>query len=127
MSEGIPDSIKQFLARYIRSVEHIEILLLLRNQPDRTWTVLQVYEVIRSSQSSIEKGLERFAAHGFLAEEKESQATYRYAPRTEELSAALEQIEANYRVSRVRMIEAIFAAEVDPAQEFADAFKLRKN
>jgi hypothetical protein len=126
-AEAFPDSAKQFLSRYIRSLEELELLLLLRGQPDRPWTVAQVYEVIRSSQSSLQKGLESFAREGFFSEEKGALPAFRYAPRNEELRSAVEQVAASYRLSRVRVIEAIFAPEIDPVQTFADAFKLRKD
>ena len=126
-SEALPDSIKQFLSRHIHSLEQLELLLLLRGQPDRSWTLPQVYESIRSSHASLQKGLESFADKGFFAEEKGAITVFRYAPRNDELRAAVEQIAASYRHSRVRVIEAIFAPEIDPVQTFADAFKLRKD
>jgi hypothetical protein len=127
-TEALPDSVKQFLSRYIRSLEQLELLLLLRGQPDRLWTVPQVYEVIRSSQRSLQSGLESFAHEGFFAEDKRAALPgFRYSPRNDELRGAVEQIAASYRHSRVRVIEAIFAPEIDPVQKFADAFKLRKD
>ena len=126
-TEALPDSVKQFLSRYIRSLEQLELLLLLRGQPDRPWTVAQAYEVIRSTHRSLQTGLELFASEGFFAEEQGPPPAFRYAPRNDELRAAVEQIAASYRISRVRVIEAIFAPEIDPVQKFADAFKLRKD
>ena len=126
-SETLPEPVKRFLSRYIHSLEQLELLLLLRAHPARLWTVVQVYEVIRSSQASLQKGLESFAREGFFAEEKESVPGFRYAPRDDELREAVEQVAASYQLSRVRVIEAIFAPEIDPVQTFADAFKLRKD
>lgn len=125
--ETFPDSARHFLGRYIRSLEQLEVLLLLRREPDRWWTVPQVYEVIRSSHRSLEGGLEAFVGQGFLAQEKGPPPAFRYAPRSEELRAGVEQIAASYQHSRVRVIEAIFAPPLDPVQRFADAFKLRKD
>jgi hypothetical protein len=126
-TEVLPDSIRQFLSRYIHSLEQLELLLLLRGQPDRLWTVPQVYEVIRSSQPSLQKRLETFADQGFFAEAKGSPPAFRYLPQNDELRTAVEQIAAIYQLSRVRVIEAIFTPQIDPVQTFADAFKLRKD
>ncbi len=123
-TEPLPDSVRGFLSRYIHSLEQLELLLVVRGQPDRLWTVAEVYEIIRSSQRSLAKGLESFVAEGFFSEHN---GFFRYAPRTEELRIAVEQIAAAYQFSRVRVIEAIFASEIDPVQKFADAFKLRKD
>lgn len=126
-TEAFPDSARQFLSRYIHSLEQLELLLLLQGQPDRVWTVSQVYEIIRSSQGSLQKGLESFVKEGFFVEVEGTVPAFRYAPRSEELRREVEQIAASYRLSRVRVIEAIFAPEIDPVQKFADAFKLRKD
>jgi hypothetical protein len=126
-TEALPDSLKRFLSRYIHSLEQLELLRLLRSQPHRPWTVAQVYEVTRSSQSSLQKGLESFAREGCFSEENGAPPAFRYASRDEEMRSAVEQVAASYRLSRGRVIEAIFAPEIDPVQTFADAFKLKKD
>jgi hypothetical protein len=126
-NDALSAPVKELLARHIQSVEQLEILLLLQSQPQRTWTADEVYEVIRSSQSSIAARLQTFSAAGFLQEVKGPPPTYRFAPRHENLRSAVEQTASAYQTWRVRVIEAIFAPSMDPAQSFADAFKLRKN
>jgi hypothetical protein len=83
--------------------------------------------VIRSSKASIADRLKAFTNDGFLAEENGPPASFRYAPRSEELRHAVEQTARVYQTHRIRVIEAIFAPVVDPVQSFADAFKLRKD
>lgn len=124
--DTLPTSVQQFLAKYIRSLEQLEVLLLLRNSPDRSWTSAEVYEVVRSSRSSIEERLESFVQLGFLAKEDGPPATFRYGP-TGDLGAAIDETAAAYQKWRVRVIEVIFTPAVDPAQRFADAFKVRKD
>jgi hypothetical protein len=126
-SDAIPPAVKQLLARYIRSVEQLEILLLVQGQPNRAWTAAEVYDVIRSSRTSIAERLKDFTAAGFLAEEPGPPAGCRYAPKDNALRAAVDETALLYQTRRVRVIEAIFAPEVDPVQSFADAFKLRKD
>ena len=124
-SDPLPPAVRHLLSRHVQSVEQLEVLLLLRNAPQRAWTAAEVYDVVRSSQSSIAARLKTFTADGFLSEEAGPPQTYRYAPKDDNLRAALDQTAAAYQTSRVRVIEAIFAPEVDPVQSFADAFKLR--
>ena len=126
-SDALPPPVKQLLAQHIQSVEQLEVLLLLRSQPQRAWVAAEVYDVIRSSQSSIAARLKDFTAAGFLLEENGNGPTYRYAPKDENLRSALDQTAAAYQTWRIRVIEAIFAPEIDPVQSFADAFKLRKD
>ncbi|MBA3273555.1 MAG: hypothetical protein H0T11_06760 [Chthoniobacterales bacterium] len=126
-TEALPAPVKQLLARHIQSVEQLEVLLLLHSQPQRSWTSIEVYDSIRSSQSSISARLQAFTAAGFLVEDKGPPQTFRYAPKDESLRSAVELTANAYRTWRIRIIEAIFAPESDPVQSFADAFRLRKD
>ena len=125
--DSLSPPVKQLLARHIQSVEQLEVLLLLRSQPQRAWTAAEVFEVIRSSEPSIAARLQAFTAQGFLVEEKGPPAKYRFAPKDQNLDAAVDQTATAYQTWRVRVIEAIFAPQTDPVQSFADAFKLRKD
>ena len=126
-SDDLPPPVKQLLARYIRSVEQLEVLLLFAAQSNRTWTATDVYEVIRSSKTSIADRVKGFTNDGFLAEENGTPPSFRYAPKSEDLRRAVEETARVYQTHRIRVIEAIFAPVVDPVQSFADAFKLRKD
>src|SRR5687767_2643146 len=123
--ETLPASVQQFLSKYIRSLEQLEVLLLLRNSPNRSWTSAEVYEVVRSSRPSVEERLESFVQLGFLAKDG-APPTFRYAPK-KNLGDAVDETAGAYQKWRVRVIEAIFTPVVDPAQRFADAFKVRKD
>jgi hypothetical protein len=124
MVEALSPAVTQFLAEYIQSLEQLEILLLLRAGPDRLWSPADIYEVVRSSPSSVTKRLESFVALGFLTQESGS-ALFRYAP-PDPLRAALDETAVAYQKWRIRVIEVIFAPEKDAVQNFADAFKVRK-
>jgi len=124
--EALPTSVQQFLSKYIQSLEQLEVLLLLRNSENRFWTSAEVYEVVRSSRSSIEERLESFVLLGFFAKDEGPPPTFCYAPK-EILAAAVDETASAYQKWRVRVIEAIFTPVVDPAQRFADAFKVRKD
>jgi len=125
-SETPPISVQRFLSKYIRSLEQLEVLLLLRNSPNRVWTAAEVYEVVRSSRASVEERLESFVQLGFLGKDLGPPSAFRYAP-TDNLGAAVDETASAYQKWRVRVIEAIFTPDVDPAQRFADAFKVRKD
>ena len=125
MAEQLPSTVRAFLARYIRSVEQLEVLLLVQDQPNRSWSAGDVYSVIRSSEASIASRLQAFAKEGFLAQENDGR--YRFAPQNTDLRAAVEQTAVAYKTWRIRVVEAIFTPPSDPVQSFADAFRLRKD
>lgn len=125
-TEALPVAVQQLLSRHIRSVEQLEVLLLLHSHPDRSWSAAQVYEVVRSSTSSVAARLEAFTETGFLTKTEGTPATYRYAAEST-LCSAVDETAHAYQTWRLRVIEAIFAPESDPVQKFADAFRLRKD
>jgi hypothetical protein len=127
MADQLPHAVRQLLARYIRSVEQLEVLLLLHGEPHRSWSAADVYSVVRSSEPSIASRLEAFVKDGFLAREEGMPSRYRYAPQSTDLRSAVDATAAAYKTWRIRVLEAIFAPPGDPVQSFADAFKLRKD
>jgi len=123
----IPIDVQLLLQEAIRSVEQLEILLALRDKSDHAWTSKEVYQVIRSSERSVERTLEELTARGFLVRSEGPERGYRYAPRTAELADTISRLSHLYSERRVRIIEAIYAERVSEVDEFAKAFRLRKD
>ncbi|WP_131989167.1 hypothetical protein [Chthoniobacter flavus] len=73
----------------------------------------------------MERWLEDFVRLGFLQKTSETPPRYLFAAsgETASLIASLDQL---YKSKPVRIIEAIFQRDRDPAQSFADAFKIKK-
>jgi len=124
-SDSITPSLKQFISRYVRSVEQVEILCLLGEDPAKIWTVAQVLRTIQSSDKSIEACLEAFRKDGFLI--SEGAGTFQFSPKSPELNSAVLELIKAYRERRVTIVEAIYSKPADTIQDFADAFKLRKD
>jgi hypothetical protein len=122
--KSIPDEARRLIAGYIRTVEQLEILLLLKGSPQKEFSVLDVFRVIQSSQNSVATSLGIFTNAGFLIEE--SGGTYRYEPRNKDVDQAIDALAKAYQERRVTVIEAIYHQASDPVRNFADAFKLRK-
>jgi hypothetical protein len=123
--ESLPPAVSDFLVRHIRSVEALEVLLLVHSDSERWWKPTEVYDAVRSSRASVGQRLEEFTAAGFLTKSGDDPPTFRYTP-GDKLGRAVDETAAAYRTWRVRVIQTIFAAEVDPLKSFADAFKFRK-
>jgi sugar phosphate isomerase/epimerase len=114
----------QFIARYIGSVEQLEILSLVSSAPGKTWSVAEVFRVIQSSEASVAECLKRFAEHGFLT--VESGGGHRFAPNTTDLAECVAELTKAYRERRVSIIEMIYRRPEDPIKNFAEAFRFRK-
>jgi hypothetical protein len=122
--QELPPSIRTFLSRYVRSIEQLEILLLLGTQPGVLWSASKVYEAILSTPSSVQRWLSELVSVGLLEKTSDAAASYRCSTDGDVRSqiALLAQI---YRTSPVRVIETIYKREANAAQSFADAFKLK--
>ena len=66
MADGLTDEIKAFIADHIRSVEQLEILLLLQRNPGREWSAADVSKELYVSPESTATRLADFHARGFL-------------------------------------------------------------
>ena len=119
----LPLSIREFLSRYVRSIEQLEILLLLGRAPTTTWSLEKVYDVILSTRQSVERWLEELTRNGLLEKLPDPGAGYRCCADKNVVSQVAELAEL-YRTTPVRVIEAIYKPKADAAQSFADAFKI---
>ena len=127
MEGPIPESVARFIAVHVRSLEQLEILLLLASQPERAWSVDAVYDVIRSSRSSATERLDELRLQGLLSVSDEKKGLYRYQPQTPESAAAIGTLAQLYKERRVKIVELIYSQPTDPLQHFAEAFKFKKD
>lgn len=108
----------------------MEILLLLAKNPEVSFTVQSVYDVILSTKLSVAAWLEYFVQEQIVQRTDETPARYQFAPNRMELRPAIEALVESYQARPVRVIEAIYqrcSTEGDPARMFAAAFRLRKS
>ena len=110
------------MARHIATMEELEILLLLAKDKTALWTAEATYQVVKSSRASVELGLRKFVAAGLATAVQDG---YSIAPQAD--LQVLEEVSRAYRGMPVRVIEAIYQRPRDAAQDFADAFKLKRN
>ncbi|HYG34462.1 MAG TPA: hypothetical protein VEC99_06735 [Clostridia bacterium] len=123
-SSPTSQELDQFIARYIGSVEQLEILCLLSVNPAKPWSVSEVFRVIQSSEPSVQERLEEFQREGFLV--RETDGLYRYAPKAPDLTRMVAELAKAYQERRVTIVEMIYRPRGNPLQDFADAFRLRK-
>lgn len=127
MESNIPTDVQQFVARYIRSLDQLEVLLLVSALPDREWSVDDVYNVVRSSPSVVAERLETLVNAGILSRSG-LPPVFRYQPRTEELAAVIPALSAAYKLSRHRIVELIYSPtrSDDQLKSFTEAFRFKK-
>jgi hypothetical protein len=126
-ADPIPIPVSDFVARYIFSLEQLEVLLTLSGEPERAWSIAEIFNAIKSNEGSIANRLEQLVVAELVEKQTGALPRFRYSPATTALREAVTQTAAFYRLSPVRMIEMIFDTKRSPATDFADAFRLRKD
>lgn len=66
MGERLPQDVNRFLETHIDSVEQLEALVLLSEDPGRAWTAAEVSERLRTSLGSVEIRLAALVKGGLL-------------------------------------------------------------
>ncbi|WP_395670893.1 hypothetical protein [Phenylobacterium sp.] len=111
-----------FVREHVRSVWALELLLLLKRDPERCWPPADLVRELRASQSLVSDNLDRFQRSGIVVHD--DQDCFRYAPVSPVLDDLCGRLEQAYRQRPVAIINMI-AAPPDPLQGLADAFKFR--
>ena len=111
-----------FVREHVRSVWAVELLLLLRRDPERGWAPADLVRELRASTLLVNDNLQRFERSGLAVREEGDQ--WRDAPAAPVLDELAGRLEAAYRERPITVINLI-ATPPDPVQGLADAFKFR--
>ena len=120
----MPDKIRIFVHACIDSVEQLEVLALLHDQPTKEWSAESLSQELRSTPSSVEKRLRDLVSRRVL--EAPSTETFRYQPVSPEVRQVVADLVAYYRLRPFRVMDLLFTKPVDAMQSFADAFRFKK-
>jgi len=126
---GIPEDIRRFVLTSIPSVPHLEALLLLRAGAQQPWRTGAVAERLYISDKLAAALLDDLARAGMTICETgaDGAASYRYQPATEALRATIDSLAGLYTRHLVDVTHLIHSKVDRKAQQFADAFKWRKD
>jgi hypothetical protein len=104
-------------------VGQLELLLVFFNNKNRSWTVPQLSQELRSHDTIVKIHTQKLIAHGFV---KEVDGKFTYAPAVD-LNHKVEQLCESYKDMSVAVIAFIYEKPTDKLKGFADAFKLKKD
>lgn len=128
MSETpIPDDVKQFILENIDSIAQLEALLLLRSSPSEEWSAQVVAKRLYVSEQETSLLLSRLNASGLIAINSGKPSLYRYHPASDDLALIVDRLAETYSKHLVPVTNLVHSKPRTRIQEFADAFKLRKD
>jgi hypothetical protein len=127
--DGITSRVRQFITDHVDSVMQLEVLLLLAGQPGKVWTAGELAQQLRIDVAWVDAQIRDMAAKGLSTVDDAASGgpQFRYAPRTAELAATVDELAHAYADRRVTVIGLIFSKPLDKIRSFADAFRLRKD
>jgi hypothetical protein len=126
-SSDIPIHVRDLLAKCIRSVSQLEVLLLLMRDSASEWTPERTAAELYIQPQPAAEHLAKLAVSGLVEKCGAGPDCYRYAPRSNDADRAVRDLAEIYAVKRLRVINEIMSNPDDVIQSFADAFKIRKD
>lgn len=124
---AIPEDIRRFILASVPSVPYLEAILLLRTDPDMTWDVRRMAVRLYTTERQAAEVLAALAAAGIAHSEDHGETTFRYAPANAELRERLDALAQAYSADLVGVTALIHSRIDKRAQQFADAFRLRRD
>lgn len=120
----LPAELRRFILTSIPSVPYLEAVLLLRGEPQHAWSAADTARRLYLPEPRAAELLAGLVSAGIARSEGDR---CRYAPSTEELAAMLDQLAAHYSADLVGISDLIHSRVDKKAQQFADAFRIRKD
>lgn len=125
VSDSFPPDVRRFILENLNSIDQLEMLLLLRNEPQRVWRPEEVSAELYTHPDAAQQRLKDLVNTKAVIEDESG--AYRYHPMTAEMAQTIDSLEQLYKRRRVTVINLIYSKSAPGVQAFADAFQLRKD
>jgi hypothetical protein len=112
----VPVDVRQFVARFLTSVAHLETFIVLQKDPTRWWNAAQLAADIGIAEATAADVLEQFASANFLAVRISGDILYRFNPATDAIESISSRCADWYLFERVTLIDFVITAATRPSQ-----------
>lgn len=124
MSEGISESVRQFIFSHLDSVEQLEALLYLRSEPQKFLSAKEISDYLRANPSSVANRLDRLVEFGLIQKQNGDPPSYRFQVNDKKLAETIDELAEAYKVKRHRIYQLVYSP-LTKIRSFADAFIVR--
>lgn len=125
--EPFPEEIVRFLDGNIESIDQLEILRLLGEDPTSYKSVTTLAEEVQADAQIVVAHAIAMRDRGLIhIETRDHETVCRYGPATPELASVAGRLLQLYKERPVSMIKLVYARSHDPLRTFAEAFRIRK-
>jgi hypothetical protein len=126
LNDPLPTNVRSFIAQQIESVAQLETLLLLRRDPQRSWSAVDLSRQLYISEQMCTVMLNDLERRRFL-DRDQATGLVRYKCELPAADLAVALLDDLYRERRVAIISEIHSTPLSKVQTFADAFRFRKD
>ena len=123
----IPDEVAHFILEKIDSVAQMEALMLLRTDRGEEWSLNTLAKRLYISEKQTSEVLAHLCLEGLIIAAGGEPPLYRYQPISRELRRMVDRMADIYARHLVPVTNLIHSKPKTRVQEFADAFRLRKD
>jgi hypothetical protein len=109
MPDDFPAALQQFVEQHIESLAELDALLLLREDPSRTWTPVEAAKALYTVPEMCASQLASLAKQGLVVHSNPPDAGYRYQPASAELDHLIDELAVLYGQRRVAVITLIYS------------------
>jgi hypothetical protein len=121
--EQVPESVRDFVLKYIGSIAQLEALLLLWRAPDVAWNAASIAKRLYIREGEATQILAQLHADGLIVVDQATLEVRGFEPQHKEL---IDRLAASY-AKQLIPITNIIHRRPRRIREFADAFKFRKD
>ena len=123
MPSSIPDDLRRFILTSVPSVPFVEAVLLFRTIGHGVLTPATLARRLYIGEGDAGRLMQQLQQVGVIAPAEDA---YRYAPADPALATALDNLADYYASHLIEVTQLIHSTTVRRANEFADAFRLKK-
>lgn len=123
----ISQTLRELVQQRLTTTDQIEIVLLLRRNPGRSWTATEVATELQSAPESAAMRLFLLASSGLVLFEAAGLPRYRYEPADAAVDSLLAELDTVYAEDPAAVTAIVGAPGPDPLRSFADAFRLKRS
>jgi hypothetical protein len=105
--------LREFITRFLSSVEHLEIFIALQKNTLRWWSARDMAAEMRLPESTTADVLEQLASGNFLAVRISNDILYRFNPATDTLRRISGTCADLYVRDRISLISLLTSATID--------------
>jgi hypothetical protein len=114
--EQISAELQAFIFANFETIDQLRILLLLQNNPERSWNAMSITAILRIQQEAAQDCLDRLHRRGLLVLEDLASRRYAYRPDRVELDRMARAVAELDRTRPVTLIKLIYARPDDARQ-----------